>query len=70
MIFYLNSHNEKKKFKIFRDLFTYTLKDSLEKYINPITYPTPEERKERSPYLCKFILDFLYYGFSSVFIYI
>lgn len=52
--------------QIFRDLFTYYMKEIFERYIDNKVYPTPEERKERAFYLCKFALDFLYYSFSSV----
>lgn len=44
----------------------YFFASKLAKHIDPISHPTEEERAERALYLCKFILDVLYYSFSSV----
>jgi ceramide synthetase len=51
---------------VFRDVFTRLMKSTVEKHIDAKNFPTEGERKERALVLCKWILDFFYYSFSSV----
>lgn len=65
--------NEKEKFiclKIFRDAFTYLFHSKIQTIIDPVRFKTEEARKVRSKILCKWILDFFYYLFTSVSLYI